>query len=74
MKMYAMPKKLLKNVIAIRNEKAELPMMNFKPSNMSRAGFPLPPLSIFGIFSATVTSAIVTKPEPAMKNDIEVPR
>ena len=30
--MYAMPKKLLKNVIAIRKENIELPPMNLSPS------------------------------------------
>ena len=72
-KMYAIPKKLLKNVMLIRNENTELLLMNASPSSISRTGLPLPPRGMGGSVSAAITSAIATKPDPAMKNEVGTP-
>ena len=73
MNMYAIPKKLLKKVMPIRNENMELRLMKRIPSSISIAALPLPPRAIGGILSVMMTSAIATKPAPARKNEIAVP-
>ena len=70
--MYAIPKKLLKKLIAIRKEKAELDLMNFTPSSISSAVL-LVVSPWCGTLRREVTAAMVRKPAPATKKAVSVP-
>ena len=63
--MYELPKKLLKKVMTIRNEKIELRLMKLRPSMMSWAGFPPPVLVTRGTFRLKAMAAMTRKLAPA---------
>jgi hypothetical protein len=63
--IYARPKKLLKKVMAMRNENAAFCRINVSPSRMSWAALPRPFLVIRETRRPYVIVAMVKNPRPA---------